>query len=188
MLKASHQEHDQVVGSQIIHLMPGQFIFGRKAASIELNMTERQVRTSLNFCLNVDRNMTIQTTNKFSIINLENWDTYQTSERCNGQQDDQPVTNKGPASDQQRTTNKNGKKGKKEKENISIPPNIENVRAYCLERGKGVDPHVWFNHYQAKGWMIGKNKMKDWKAAVRTWEKDDKQKVVSGRLPGGLSY
>ncbi len=51
-------------------------------------------------------------------------------------------------------------------------PTIDQVTAYCLERRKGVDPEQWFNFYSAKGWMIGKNKMKDWKAAVRTWEKN----------------
>jgi len=66
---------------------------------------------------------------------------------------------------------KGNKKKGKEKE---IPPPLEAVSAYCQERNKGVDPNKWYNHYQAKGWMIGKNKMKDWKAAVRTWEKEYK--------------
>jgi len=51
-----------------------------------------------------------------------------------------------------------------------IPPAIEDVITYCQERNKGVDPHKWFNHYEAKGWLIGKNPMKNWKAAVHTWE------------------
>lgn len=51
-----------------------------------------------------------------------------------------------------------------------VPPTLEEVSAYCKERGKGVDPNKWYDFYQSKGWMIGKNKMKDWKAAVRTWE------------------
>jgi hypothetical protein len=51
-----------------------------------------------------------------------------------------------------------------------IPPTIEEVTAYCLERKNGVNPKKWWNHYKAKGWMIGKNKMKDWRAAVVTWE------------------
>ncbi len=54
--------------------------------------------------------------------------------------------------------------------NIFIPPTLEEVVAYCKERNNGVDPQKWYDFYAAKGWMIGKNKMKDWKAAVRTWE------------------
>lgn len=51
------------------------------------------------------------------------------------------------------------------------PPTLEEVRAYCMERGNGVDPQKFVDFYESKGWMIGKNKMKDWKAAVRTWER-----------------
>lgn len=49
-------------------------------------------------------------------------------------------------------------------------PTISEVEEYCKERGNDVDPQKWINHYTANGWMIGKNRMKDWKAAVRTWE------------------
>ena len=52
-------------------------------------------------------------------------------------------------------------------------PTLEEVSAYCLERGKGVDPQQWFDHYSANGWKVGKNPMRDWKAAVRTWERGD---------------
>lgn len=52
------------------------------------------------------------------------------------------------------------------------PPSLEDVRAYCLERGKGIDPEAWYDFYTSKGWMVGKNRMKDWKAAVRTWERN----------------
>ena len=50
-------------------------------------------------------------------------------------------------------------------------PTLEEVTAYCLERGKGVDAQKWFDYYSANGWKVGKNPMKDWKAAVRTWER-----------------
>ena len=52
------------------------------------------------------------------------------------------------------------------------PPTIEEVRTYCLERGNSVDAERWHNHYIANGWMVGKTKMVDWKAAVRTWERN----------------
>ena len=50
------------------------------------------------------------------------------------------------------------------------PPTREEVKAYCQERNKGVNPDKWYDFYESKGWMVGKNKMKDWKASVRTWE------------------
>ena len=54
-----------------------------------------------------------------------------------------------------------------------IPPTVEMVRAYCLERGNNVDAEKFFDFYESKNWYVGKNKMKDWQAAVRTWEKQD---------------
>lgn len=56
------------------------------------------------------------------------------------------------------------------------PPNVEQVREYCWERGNSVDPQRFVDYYSSNGWMVGKNKMKDWKAAVRTWEQNDKGK------------
>lgn len=53
------------------------------------------------------------------------------------------------------------------------PPTIEEVQAYCKERKNNVDAQRFVDFYEAKGWMLGKNKMKDWKAAVRTWERND---------------
>lgn len=51
-------------------------------------------------------------------------------------------------------------------------PSIKEIRDYCLERKNKIDPEQFYNFYESKGWMIGKNKMKDWRAAVRTWEKN----------------
>ena len=55
-------------------------------------------------------------------------------------------------------------------------PTVDEVRAYCKERNNNVDPETFVDFYESKNWMIGKNKMKDWKAAVRTWERSDKNK------------
>lgn len=55
-----------------------------------------------------------------------------------------------------------------------IPPSLEQVQEYCAERKNGIDAQRFIDFYSAKGWMIGKNKMKDWKAAVRTWERGDR--------------
>jgi predicted phage replisome organizer len=57
------------------------------------------------------------------------------------------------------------------------PPTLDQVKNYCDERSNSVDADRFINFYSSKGWMVGKNKMKDWKAAVRTWE--DKPKSDS---------
>ena len=53
------------------------------------------------------------------------------------------------------------------------PPTIEEVQAYCRERGNNVDAERFINYYTANGWKVGRNPMKDWKATVRTWERND---------------
>lgn len=65
---------------------------------------------------------------------------------------------------------------KGEKRSRFIPPTVEEVAAYCRERNNQVDPQTFVDFYASKGWVVGKSKMKDWKAAVRTWEKRDGQK------------
>lgn len=55
------------------------------------------------------------------------------------------------------------------------PPTLEEVKAYCKERNNGVDAERFVNYYTANGWRVGKNPMKDWKAAVRTWERNEKK-------------
>lgn len=52
-------------------------------------------------------------------------------------------------------------------------PTLEEVSEYCKERNNSVDPQRWFDYYSSNGWMVGRNKMKDWKAAVRTWERNN---------------
>ena len=63
-----------------------------------------------------------------------------------------------------------------ESSNRFIPPTVDMVRDYCFERNNSVDPEEFVDFYTSKGWLIGKNKMKDWKAAVRTWERSSKTK------------
>lgn len=69
------------------------------------------------------------------------------------------------------------KKGEAQKR--FAPPTVEEVSAYCLSRSNGVDPGRFVDYYTSNGWKVGKNPMKDWKAAVRTWEKGEKEHGTS---------
>lgn len=60
---------------------------------------------------------------------------------------------------------------KKKGANKFTPPSIPEVKEYCDERKNTVNPQTFVDFYESKGWMVGKNKMKSWKACVRTWEK-----------------
>ena len=94
---------------------------------------------------------------------------------------------------------KHTKEKEKEKENILSSPNVEDsiartparkrftpptlaeVTAYCRERQNAVDPQRFIDYYTANGWKVGKNSMKDWKAAVRTWEGKQRDSATAQR-------
>ena len=69
--------------------------------------------------------------------------------------------------EEEHTNNKNDMGQKRTR---FMPPSLEEVAEYCNERGNTIDPQRFFDYYETRGWMVGKNKMKSWKAAVRTWE------------------
>lgn len=62
-------------------------------------------------------------------------------------------------------------------------PSLSEVAAYCRERANKVDPEQFYNFYESNGWKVGKNPMKDWHAAVRTWEKREKEVAPRKREP-----
>lgn len=59
------------------------------------------------------------------------------------------------------------------------PPSVDDVSAYCAERNNTVDAESFVDYYATRGWMVGKNRMKDWKAAVRTWERNAHQRYAN---------
>jgi hypothetical protein len=65
-----------------------------------------------------------------------------------------------------------------------VPPTLDEVKAYCAERNNTVDPETFIDFYTSKGWMVGKNAMKDWKAAVRGWEQRDRARPAKPSKPG----
>ena len=76
LLKASHQERNQLVGQQLVNLKSGEFIFGRKKASEELNINENTVYKHLKVLEKLQM-CTIKSNNKFSIVSINNWEFYQ---------------------------------------------------------------------------------------------------------------
>lgn len=72
-------------------------------------------------------------------------------------------------------TKKDIPEGISQKSKRFVPPTVDQVREYCQERDNTVDPERFVAFYSSKGWMVGRNKMKDWKASVRTWERNNNQ-------------
>ena len=73
-----------------------------------------------------------------------------------------------------------------EKKSFS-PPSVKEVAEYCQERNNSIDATRFIDHYTANGWMVGKNKMKCWKASIRTWEQNGNSKSFVTSQDYGIS-
>lgn len=173
----------------------GQTIITVSGLASELGVSTRQVRTAIEK-LESTGEITRKTTNRFTVVTVENWSLYQADyddddkQMTNKRQtDDKQMTN-GWQTDDKRTLYKEYKKTRIQENNNSartrvshgdgvskfVKPTLQEVKAYCIERGNDVDPERFVDFYEAKGWMVGKNKMKDWRAAVRNWERNEASK------------
>lgn len=152
--------------------------WGRRKTSAYLNMLQTEGMVYLDV------------SNSGLLITVVNYDVYQDflgkseqptaqpkaqpiAQQVHNEQHNQPHTNNNDKNDK---NDKNIKKEnttyfpKKEKSQFSVP-SVEEVAAYCRNRQNGIDAEQFVDFYESKGWMIGKNKMKNWQAAVRTWER-----------------
>jgi len=66
-------------------------------------------------------------------------------------------------------------------------PTLDEVKDYCILRKNNIDAEAFIDFYESKGWKIGKEIMKDWKAAVRTWERRNKEKVTMSKLDSQIN-
>jgi hypothetical protein len=152
-----------MVGSQEILLEPGQFVMGRKSAAEATGLSEQEVR-SATATLVGSRNLTIKTTNKFSIITIINWEIYQSHQNENNQQINQQITNKQPTNNQQITTNKNIKNIK----NKYSSDFLDFYEAYPRKVGKDAAWKVW---NRRNGGMPSVQELKDAIKAQDEWRK-----------------
>lgn len=93
----------------------------------------------------------------------------------------QGVENQGQLSTNELNTEELNKNNKLIKDNRTLrftPPTLEEVKNYCKERNNNVDAERFIDYYTSNGWKVGKNSMKDWKAAIRTWERSNTKETT----------
>ena len=155
---------------QGIVIQRGQRVASFGSLAQELKLSVQNVRTAISH-LKSTGEITHEPHSKYGLFTVVNYDLYQ----CTNIQNDTL-----PTVDQQ-SANNNGNKANKSNKAITnicdrktrfAPPSVEDVKAYCRERANAVDPQRFVDYYASNGWRVGKNAMKDWKAAVRTWEKN----------------
>ena len=158
----------------------GELITSIAHLATETGLSQQNIRTSLNK-LKSTGEITVRSTNRYTLICVVNWDKYQDFDTEDNKQNNEPL-NKQLTINQQTTNNKQQRNKETNKQYIEgekptkrfVPPSVEDVKAYCKESGYNVDSERFVDFYEAKGWMVGKNKMKDWKAAVRSWHSRNK--------------
>lgn len=151
-----------------IELSAGELIIGRKKLAHELSLTERQVRTALKN-LQMTGEITIKTTNNYSLVTICNWFNYQQIDSdkrpLNGQQNVLPLT-----TIQQVKTNKQRKR--------FMPPSVDEIQQHfelklresqCKSLSAAEEARKFESFYASKNWMVGRSKMSDWKKAVEGW-------------------
>jgi hypothetical protein len=176
LLSANYNGNKILIDGKMVSIARGEFITSIVKLAARWGWDRKTVRRYL-LMLQSEQMVVIKSTSKYTSVTIVKYDFYQSDGTTESPAESPP---KGTGHPQQNPHNEEVKKEKKDK-NVSnsvsnrriIPPKIEWVKKYCEERGNGVNAEKWFNHYQAKDWMIGKNKMKDWEAAVRTWEKSN---------------
>ena len=205
LLEANWQEKKTMFNGSLLTVKRGELVFGRIKYSRELNISEKKIRRYI--ALLEQENMITkgqQKSNKFSLISITNYESFQkraSKGPAKGQQNgserasQEPVmmgdaSGSGPAKGQQETQKAATSKQETNKPiggklKRFIPPEISEVQEYCLERKNNIDPETFIDFYSATNWMRGKNKVKDWKACVRTWEKNRRDTSYSS--PANLS-
>lgn len=174
-----------------VHLEPGQAVSSIRQIATDTGLTVKQVRTAINH-LKETQEVAQSPYGKFSVFTVNNYNDYQCTGTDEGKQRAQEGHSEG--------TLPNIKKNKEVKntpynppqgnEGVSVPkrfvpPTPEEVNTYCLERNNGIDGSEFCDFYTSKGWKVGKNPMKDWKAAVRTWERSRKQSAPQPKTESG---
>ena len=179
----SKQWRDIVVGR-------GQLVCGVESYAAELGFSTQSFRTILKN-LKKSGDIELKSTNKYTIVTICDYDSWVCFNSSNNTETNKQTNNQ--LTNNQQTTNNNiiieelnkqieelkkelaNASKKKERSSVFVKPTIEEVAAYILKKGYHFDAESFHSYYESKGWMIGKNKMKDWQAACVTWEKRRKE-------------
>lgn len=174
LLLANHNDNFFYKRGVKVDIQRGQVGVSEVGLSDRWKWSRNKVRKFLND-LEKEQQIKQQKTNVTQIVTIINYSQYQEKEQQTEQQKDTKRTAEG----QQKDTNKNDKNVKKEKNEKKrfSPPSLTEIQNYFKEKIKEMNSNLdakneaikFESHYGAKGWMVGKNKMKDWKKAVSGW-------------------
>ena len=184
-----------------INIKQGSLIISRGGLAEKIGITESKIRTILKK-LQDTREIKIQTTNRYSMITIVNWDKYQGGVQTattlepdiskkettgkkrlqvqSGMEEKPPTQSKATGLDVEEMYNKLAQE-KAKKSNRFVKPTVEEIDHYILNNNYNVNANKFYDFYESKGWVVGKNNMKCWKASVRTWNGNNKEKTTESK-------
>ncbi|MBF0504035.1 MAG: hypothetical protein HQL14_02925 [Candidatus Omnitrophica bacterium] len=179
VLKANHEAKTIVFNGQLLQIERGQCVCGRDVLAFDLGVNSSLITRKLKILQNLGF-INVKSNNRYSVITVLNYDTYQDIKTKDEQPIGQPI---GQQTNSQRTADRTQTTIQPLitiKNKMFKPPTVEEVTVFCQQRNSPVIPTAFIDFYASKGWMVGKNKMKDWKAACRNAEAWDRWKNNSG--------
>lgn len=197
LISARYKPSRVILKGQVIELEAGQLIVSEKKLAEKWDWSRGKVRRFLSLLESLQM-IQVNGTAYGTLVTIENYTKYQCDGTSDGTTDSTSDSTTDGTTDgtSDGTHIKKDKKVKKVKKDKNVynnararvckthtanfsPPDIQDVKAYCIERKNNVDPERFIDFYEAKGWMVGKNKMKDWRAAVRNWERNEASKSTA---------
>ena len=178
LLLASHEKKKFLLGNELMEIDRGSFITSEVKLMHRWGWGKSKTRAFL-LLLESDGMIIKKSDRKKTTITIVNYSKYQDVQTTDRPQADHRQTTSRPIADTINNVNNDNNVNNKERA-VFKPPTVEEVKAYCQERGNNIDAESFVAFYESKGWMIGKNKMKSWKSAITTWEKrDNKPKATT---------
>lgn len=196
LLRASHKDTKVLIDGSLMECKRGQFITSLGKLAEEWMVSRDTVRRFLD-ALENDTMIVRVSTHKMTQITICNYDSYQnepttdtTTDRQLTLQQTDTINNVDNIITSNNISTNSHREGGKKTQTKFIPPTLEEVIAHCAEKGYSVNAEKFFNHYATVGWMVGRNKMKNWKTALAKWENSeyDKPKQSNQSNPNKAQY
>jgi hypothetical protein len=192
LMNANHTDAQILLGNQLIDVKKGSFITSEIKLMEEFLWSKSKLRTFLSLLESQSMIEKVSDTKK-TTLTVVKYSDYQDLQTTKKPQKDRQQTTKELRKDTNNNENNdnnvnndnnielNNSMNIVEKSKIFLKPTLLEVSEYCIERKNNVNPNHFIDFYQSNGWMVGRNKMKDWKATVRTWEKNNFNQKQNGK-------
>ena len=175
LLLANHNDKDIIFDGKKITVKKGQYITSVRKLAQEWHWGNAKTLAYLRLLEECEM-ITRHADSRRTLITIVNYGIYQ-DDNIDQRNSNRTVTD--TVAERRPTTNNNINNENNDNNKRFIPPSVEEVKAYCQERKNNVDAQMFIDFYSSKGWKVGKERMKDWKASVRTWERRDNKPAKS---------